>query len=134
MAAAAPGPDTPARATAASRAVLLIANWVWLALLVAGSLQPARPGIIKGNHRPIHYVAFAGAALLLFALSRTRRREIQGAISIFFLGFSLELLQHLIYRNYLEWRDVADDGLAILLALALYRLTGAWKPRRDPSE
>jgi TRAP-type uncharacterized transport system fused permease subunit len=113
------------------RAALRIAACVWLALLIVGSLQPARPGIVKGTHRPIHYVAFAGTALLLFPLSRTRRRETLGALAIFFLGVSLELLQHLIYRSNLEWRDVADDALAILLAFALYRLTGAWKPRPD---
>jgi hypothetical protein len=125
-------PGEPLRRTAVSRSVLRIVTWIWLALLILGSLQPARPGVVKGNHVPIHYVAFAGAALLLFSLSRSRRREALGALATFFLGFSLELLQHLIYRNHLEWRDVADDGLAILLALALYRLTGAWKPRPDP--
>ncbi len=106
-----------------------MAAWIWLALLILGSLQPARPGPVKLLHRPIHCVAFAGAALLLLPLSRTRRREIQGALAIFLLGFSLELLQHLISRNYLEWRDVADDGLAILLAFVLYRVTGSWKPK-----
>ncbi|MGA2149517.1 MAG: hypothetical protein ABSH49_31675 [Bryobacteraceae bacterium] len=117
---------------AISRAVLRITAWIWLALLIVGSLQPTRPGIVKGNHRPIHYVAFAGAVILLFSLSRTRRQEIQGALATFFLGFSLEFLQHLIYRSHVEWRDIADDGIAILLAFALYLLTGAWKPAPDP--
>jgi hypothetical protein len=127
-----PAPDEPVKRTAVSRAVLRIVAGVWLALLIVGSLQPARPGIVTGLHREIHWLAFAGAALLLFSLSRTRRQRILGALTIFLLGFSLELLQHLIYRNRLEWRDIADDGLAILLAFALYRLTGAWKPRPDP--
>jgi hypothetical protein len=125
----APTPDEPVKRTAVSRGVLRIAAKVWLALLIVGSLQPARPGIVAGLHGEIHYVAFAGAALLLLSLSRTRRREILGAFAIFLLGFSLELLQHLVYRSGLEWRDVADDGLAVLLAFALYRLAGAWKPR-----
>ena len=125
-------PGEPLRRTTVSRTVLRIVTWIWLALVIVGSLQPARPGVVKGNHRPTHYVAFAGAALLLFSLSCSRRQEIRGACTIFFLGFSLEVLQHLIYRNHLEWRDITDDGLAILLALALYRLTGAWKPRSDP--
>jgi hypothetical protein len=118
--------------TAVSRAVVLAAAWVWIALLVAGSLQPARPGAVKGFHRGIHWVAFAGAALLVFALSRTRRREILGAYAVLLLGVSIEVAQHLIYRNRLEWRDIADDALAILAAFALYRLTGAWKPRPGP--
>jgi hypothetical protein len=128
----APVPDEPLKRTAVSRGVLRIVAKVWLALLIVGSLQPARPGIVTALHREIHGLAFVGAALLLFSLSRTRRQEILGAFTIFLLGFSLEFLQHLIYRNYLEWRDIADDGLAILLAFALYRLFGAWKPRPDP--
>ena len=123
----------PVRGTAVSRAALRTVAWVWIALLIAGSLQPARPGLVKGLHREIHWVGFAVAALLLFSLSRTRRREILGACTILLLGVSLEILQHLIYRNHLEWRDVADDALAIFLAFALYRLTGAWKPKLDPS-
>jgi hypothetical protein len=105
---------------------------VWIALLIAGSLQPARPSVVTSHHRLIHWVAFAGAALLLLLLSKTRLREILGALAIFFLGVSLEVVQHLIYRNQLEWRDIGDDGAAILAAFALYRLTGAWKPRCDP--
>ena len=115
-----------------SRGVLRIVATLWIALLIAGSLQSARPGVVRRHHREIHWVAFAGAALLLFSLSKTRGREILGACAVFFLGLSLEVLQHLIYRNHLEWRDVADDGIAILVALAVYRLTGAWKPRSDP--
>jgi hypothetical protein len=69
---------------------------------------------------------------LLFLLSSTRSQEILRAFAIFFLGISLEVLQHLIYRNPLEWRDIADDGVAILVAFALYRLTGAWKLGADP--
>ena len=114
-----------------SRGALRIVAWVWISLLVAGSLQPARPGVVKGLHREIHWVAFAGAALLLFALSKTRFREILGACTILLLGVSLEVVQHLIYRNHLEWRDVVDDGFAILTAFAFYRLTGAWKPRPE---
>ncbi len=122
-------PEETVRRTAVSPAVLRIAAWAWIALLIAGSLQPARPSLVRDLHREIHWVAFLGAALLLFSLSKTRLREILRAGTIFLLGGTLEVLQHLIYRNHLEWRDIADDGLAILAAFALYRLTGAWKPR-----
>jgi len=127
-------PEERVRRGGVSRGALRIAAWVWISLLVAGSLQPARPGIVKGLHREIHWVAFAGAAVLLFSLSKTRRREILGAGAIFLLGVSLEVLQHLTYRNDLELRDIADDGLAILAAFAVYRLMGAWKPKSDPPE
>ena len=112
--------------------VLRIVTRLWIALLIIGSLQPARPGLVTGVHREIHWLAFAGGALLLFLLSSTRRQQILRAFAIFFLGLSLEFLQHLIYRNPLEWRDIADDGVAILVAFALYRLTGTRKPRADP--
>lgn len=131
-AAVAPAADEPVRRRAVSRGVLRAVAWVWIALLIAGSLQPARPSVVTSHHRLIHWVAFAGAALLLLLLSKTRLREILGALAIFFLGVSLEVVQHLIYRNQLEWRDIGDDGAAILAAFALYRLTGAWKPRCDP--
>jgi hypothetical protein len=126
-------PDGPACRAAVARAIVRAAAWAWIALLVAGSLQPARPGVVKALHREVHWVAFAGAALLLFALSKTWLREILGACTIFLLGVSLEVVQHLIYRNHLEWRDIADDGIAILAAFALYRLSGGWKPKSDSS-
>ena len=40
---------------------------------------------------------------------------------------SLECLQHLIYHNLMEWRDVRDDTLAVLAAFVLYRLGGTCK-------
>jgi hypothetical protein len=74
-------------------------------------------------HREIHWIGFAVGALLLFAISATRRREIQGVISMLLLGFLLEFGQHLVYRNSLEWWDVRDDAVAILAAFGLYQLT-----------
>jgi hypothetical protein len=38
------------------------------------------------------------------------------------MGLLLEWLQHLIYRKEMEWHDVRDDALAILMALLLYWL------------
>lgn len=98
---------------------------------MSGRCRPARPTFVTGVHREIHWAAFAGAAILLFALSRTRRQEILRALTVFLLGVSLEVVQYLINRNHLEWRDIGDDGLAILAAFALYRLAGAWKPTPD---
>lgn len=113
--------------------IILCITLAWLLLLIVGSLQPARlgPGMAlhRGNHpgvavhRGIHWLAFAGTALLLLLLSRNRRQEICSAIGTFLLGLSLEYLQHLIYRKPMEWRDVADDILAVLAAFALYQFT-----------
>jgi hypothetical protein len=126
----APAPEETVRRAAVSPAILRTVAWAWIAILIAGSLQPARPSLVRDLHREIHWVAFLGAALLLFALAKTRLKEMLWAGTVFLLGGSLEVMQHLIYGNHLEWRDIADDGLAVLAAFALYRLTGAWKPRR----
>lgn len=128
-------PAEPIRRTVVSRATLRIVAKIWLALLIAGSLQPVRPGIVTGVadvHRGLHWVAFGGAALLLFSLAQSRRQEIMRAVALLFLGLSIEVLQYLVNRNRMEWRDVRDDGLAILVGFALYVLAGAWKPTPDP--
>jgi hypothetical protein len=104
---------------------------VWLALLIVGSLQPSRPGIVKGFHREIHWAAFAGAAVLLFTLAATRGQKIVAASGIFLLGVSLEIAQNLLYRCGMEWRDIGDDALAILAAFILYRLAAALMFRPD---
>ena len=85
-----------------------------------------------GLHRGVHGLAFAGAAFLVLALSRSRRQEIRSAIAVCLLGLSLEYLQHLIYSNVMEWWDVRDDTLAILAAFALYQLTRVRKPTAAP--
>ena len=99
----------------------------WILLLIVGSLQPARPGPVVGFHREIHWLVFAGAAFLLLLLSRTRRHELCSVSGTFLLGLSLEYVQHFVYRNNMEWPDVRDDALAILVALALYRLAAKYK-------
>jgi hypothetical protein len=101
--------------------IRLIAQ-AWLLLVIVGSLQPARPWHSVAAHRGIHWLAFAGLALVLLLPSRNRRQEIHSVIAACLLGLSLEYLQHLVYRNPMEWCDVRDDTLAILAAFALYRL------------
>jgi hypothetical protein len=96
----------------------------WLLLVIVGSLQPARLRPSVALHRGIHWLAFAGAAFLLLLLSRNRRQEIRGAVAACLLGLSLEYVQHLVYRNPMEWRDVRDDTFAVLAAFALYQLAG----------
>jgi hypothetical protein len=114
---------------------VLFTLWLFLtAVLIVGSLQPARPAFVHAVHRGIHWLGFGGSALLLYCLSRTPRQEILGAFATVLLGLSLEFLQHRIGHNSMEWRDVADDALAVLAFFALYRLTGAWKPTPDPHE
>jgi hypothetical protein len=109
----------------------------WLLMLVLGSLQPVRPGLMVGAagagwHRGMHFLAFAGATLLLLVLARDLRQEIRNAMAVSLLGLSLEYLQHLIYRSPMEWWDVRDDGLAILAAFAVYQVIHRCKPTPAP--
>jgi hypothetical protein len=102
----------------------------WILFLIAASLQPARPGPLVTHvslHRGVHWLAFAGAAFLLLVLSRNRRQQVRNSIAVVLLGLSLEYLQHLMYRNVMEWWDVRDDFLAVLVVFGLYRLIGAGK-------
>ncbi len=101
---------------------------LWILALVVGSLQPARPAPVVGLHRGIHWLAFAGVALLLLLLSHTRRQEIRGILATCLLGLSLEYLQHLMYHNAMEWRDVRDDTFAIVGAYAIFRSIRICKP------
>jgi TRAP-type uncharacterized transport system fused permease subunit len=124
---------SPIKRIMISRAVLRTVAIVWLTLLILGSLQPLRLGHAPVIHRGIHWLGFAGAAFLLFPLSRTRRQEILSAFTAFLIGLSVEVLQHLIYRSSLEWHDITDDGLAIFVAFVLYHLSGAPKVASHPS-
>lgn len=107
--------------------IILRLTQIWILFLIVGSLQPVRPRVMAVMHREIHWLAFAAAALLLLHLSRNRRQELRGVIATLLLGLSLEFLQHIIYGNVMEWRDVRDDTLAIASALALYLLAGVSK-------
>ncbi len=118
--------------------VITRVTWIWIFALSAASLQPVRPGPVAGFHREIHGLAFAGTAFLLLVLTRDRRQQIRVSSSrLCLLGLSLEFLQHLIYKNSMEWLDVRDDSVAFLASLILYRLGAACKaaflaPRSSP--
>jgi len=103
--------------------IILRVTQAWVLLLIVGSLQPARPGLVVGLHRELHWLAFAGAAILLLALSRNRGEETRSAIAVFLLGLSLEYLQHLMYLRPFEWWDVRDDAFAVFAAFTLYQFS-----------
>jgi hypothetical protein len=114
--------------------IILRLAQVWIVALIVVSLQPARPGPVVALHRAIHWVAFAGVALLLLLLSRTRRHKISGVAVTCLLALSLEALQHFIYRNPMEWRDVRDDVLAIMAVLLVYTFAGFPNRHGSPPE
>jgi len=112
----------------------------WVTGFVAVSLQPWRPETtsrLSQFHRPFHLAAFAITALLLWrflalagsALLVPRilaaRVWITALFATIILGACLELLQHLIYRNPMEWWDVRDDALGAIAAILLGRAVRA---------
>ncbi len=108
----------------------------WILVLIAGSLQPARPGPIVAHgdfHRVAHWLAFAGAEFLLLATSKRRKTEIGRTIAFCVLSLLLETSQHLIYRSAMEWWDVRDDSLAILVAFSIYQAARRGLSSRIPA-
>lgn len=101
---------------------------VWALFVVAGSLQPRRPATMLALHREIHWLAFAGLAFLVLLVSRALRQAIPRVFSVLLLGVSLETFQHFVYHTATEWRDVRDDGLAILAVCAIYWLAVRSRP------
>jgi hypothetical protein len=109
------------------RHILLRLTQAWILTLIAGSLQPARPAPVRGLHSATHWLAFAGTTFLLLLLCRNRREEIRAVAATCLMGLLLECLQHVIYRNAMEWRDVRDDTLAVFMAFTLYHVAGVCK-------
>ena len=116
-----------------TRAQLTRILQMWIFLFAAGSLQPFRPKGLHaaGPHRALHIGVFAGTALVLVALSEGRRQKLGRAFALAGLGLFLEFAQHIFYRNPMEWWDVRDDTLAIVLAYASYQLVSLGS-RRHP--
>lgn len=92
----------------------------WILIVAVGSLQPARPGPVRGVHAELHWFLFGVTALLLLLVSRNRRQEISAMVATCLFGLTLELAQHLIYHKAMEWHDVIHDLLAVSVVFALY--------------
>ena len=119
-----------------ARRVKLIA-WLWTAAVVAISLQPLRPhhgSALSRMHRPLHFLLFGITALILWRLFVSvdwpripklfaARPWLVALLSTAALGTAIELLQHLIYRDRMEWWDVRDDSLAAIGAVLPIMLT-----------
>jgi hypothetical protein len=119
---------------------------LWITVVVAISLQPLRPPHGSGLsrlHRPAHFLLFGFTAFILsrlFAAINWRqlpryiasRPWVIAIVSTAALGLAIELLQHLIYHNQMEWWDVRDDAIAAALAILLdLAARAALVPRRS---
>ena len=61
------------------------------------------------SRTPTYWPSAGWRASLLPA--RSRRPEIHAAVTVCLMGLALEFLQHVFYRNAMEWWDVRDDAL-----------------------
>ncbi len=107
------------------KTIFRIAAFIWATALFIGSLQPNRPAHI--HYGPIHHTAHVlGFGILTFLLAAgygNRHRVTFGsAAAVFAFGFTIELLQHWLYRMPIEWRDVRDDGIGVVAVVALYQI------------
>ncbi len=109
-----------------TRQLLRLLAAVWIAGLVAVSLQPWRPAGESQSivHQVWHVVSFGAAGLMLFALSRNAKQVSTAALGIFCLAVAIETSQHLLYKNPFEWWDVREDTIGIAFAWMLIRWTG----------
>jgi hypothetical protein len=124
---------------------LKIFTAIWVAGLLIVSLQPLRPAPTSGLyqlHRPFHFVVFALTALVLwsfFAITgwtlftprvSVTKASIKAVFATIVLGGIIEVLQHLIYHNQMEWWDVRDDGVSAIAAILLgHAIRGALAAR-----
>lgn len=98
---------------------------IWIIGLTAVSLQPYRPPGERQTirHRVAHVFSFGAAALMLLALGTDGKSESLAAAGVLCLAIAIETSQHLLYKNPLEWGDVRDDTIGILIAALLIRRT-----------
>lgn len=108
-----------------SRKRLRLIAAFWILTLTAVSLQPYRPhGESQSAAHPIIHIAMFGiAALLLLAPAESRKGQWMAAFGVVALALFIETAQHLMYKNVLEWWDVRDDIIGLLIAVALNRWT-----------
>src|ERR1700722_8150418 len=100
------------------RAAYRTATFIGAAALVIGSLQPRQPANLHFStaHHVAHLLGFGALAFLaIVGFSGPSYASFWPAAASFLLGFAIEFLQHLQNRKPVEWHDVRDDGIGILL-------------------
>ena len=120
----APGPSR--------RPIYRCAAILWATALLIGSLQPNRPAHIHFGvaHQALHWLGFGLLAYLATAgFGKLGRTWLGPAAAAFLLGFTIELLQHRQYRIPIEWCDVRDDAIGILVVAAICRIVYGWRLR-----
>jgi hypothetical protein len=108
--------------TSPRRSTYRIATLSWAGALLFGSLQPIRPGNIHFGllHHIAHFLGFGMLAFLaVVGFGNPGWTVLRPAAGAFLFGFAIEFLQHWQNRMPVEWYDVRDDAVGILVFTAL---------------
>jgi len=97
---------------------------VYAAILTFGSLQPVRPMGVHSNillHRLLHLAAFGFLAWLATSAFPGHRALIWAALGCIVFGGVLEFLEASESHMPIEWNDVYDDAIGIVMTAVLRR-------------
>ena len=104
---------------------------LWTVVLVVGSLQPHRvTAFSQGHHMhgAVHVLLF-GVLGSLAMLSTARRHRVAAIVACIGLGLAIEITQSFFDRDGIEWYDVRDDAMGVVLFAALTLWTFARRLR-----
>jgi hypothetical protein len=112
------------KAALSGTAILLLAGLFYLSL----NTNWRHPSSGTVAHRIAHVGAFGVLTLLLLPLARTHRETWLIIVTIFCIACGMELLQfhvfHFARQRYpIEWWDIRDNTIGLLLALLGERFT-----------
>jgi hypothetical protein len=97
-----------------------------LALIAVFSLLPGpwkgRTATHGGAHHAAHIAAFATTSFLLSRSRRTAASQVAQVACLVLFGMVLEALQVAAFGNRIEYPDVMDDAVGVLLGLVAGRL------------
>jgi hypothetical protein len=98
-----------------------LAALLWVLLIVVLSLIPLpwknAIGTTGAFHRAGHLLAFLILAFLLCGIASTATAKLIRSAGAVLLGIGLEIAEHLLYHDRLEWDDVLVDAIGVALGL-----------------
>jgi hypothetical protein len=78
----------------------------------------------RGRYHPLgHLLAFAVVAYAVDGIARSTRARVLFFIGAIIFGVGIELIEHLLIRNPLEWDDVWYDAVGVMIGTLLAIVT-----------
>ena len=75
-----------------------------------------------------HLVALGAIAYVATRISHTRRGRLLLFLASLGLGIAIEVGEHLVFRNQLEWKDILMDATGVVLGTLIAIVSMAKKP------